>query len=205
MRVTFSLSNLRYVLLIASSPLRSPTDRTALQEQGLKKIAIVGGNAKAVVLSGGGSAALKPSFFVTPYDGIVSALGKIDPDVQVTYSEGARGTSAPTNIRSIMLTGCTAIAYMQMPTLENEIVTDDGRPGWIGSFHSHEDDNSMRPVDKPLKTMHIDETRIFLRYAVPLFIHFGRADEARPQHGLSEGADEALHTSPPWAIEAARP
>ncbi|KAJ8488421.1 hypothetical protein ONZ51_g3578 [Trametes cubensis] len=118
------------------------------KEQGLKKIAIVGGNAKAVVLSGGGSAALKPSFFVTPYDGIVSALGKIDPDVQVTYSEGAR-------------------AYMQMPTLENEIVTDDGRPGWIGSFHSHEDDNSMRPVDKPLKTMHIDETRIFLSTDYP--------------------------------------
>ena len=42
----------------------------------MKKIAIVGGNAKATVLSGGGSAALKPSFFVTPFEGIVSALGE---------------------------------------------------------------------------------------------------------------------------------
>jgi len=54
----------------------------------VKRVAIVGGNAKAVVLSGGGSAALKPSYFVSPHDGIVNALGK---DVEVTYSGGARG------------------------------------------------------------------------------------------------------------------
>lgn len=59
-----------------------------LEPSKLKKIAIVGGNAKAFVLSGGGSAALKPSYFTSPYDGIVAALGK---DVEVTYSEGARG------------------------------------------------------------------------------------------------------------------
>jgi hypothetical protein len=60
-----------------------PIDKTKV-----KKVAIVGGNAKAVILSGGGSAALKPSYFVSPYDGIVNALGK---DVEVTYREGARG------------------------------------------------------------------------------------------------------------------
>ena len=60
-----------------------PIDKTKV-----KKVAIVGGNAKATILSGGGSAALKPSYFVSPYDGIVNALGK---DVEVTYSEGARG------------------------------------------------------------------------------------------------------------------
>jgi len=53
----------------------------------LKKVAILGGNAKAYVLSGGGSAALKPSYFISPYEGIVNALG---PNVEVTYSEGAR-------------------------------------------------------------------------------------------------------------------
>jgi beta-glucosidase len=56
------------------------------KEQNIKKVAIVGGNARALVLSGGGSAALKPSFFVNPYEGIVNALGK---DVEVTYAEGA--------------------------------------------------------------------------------------------------------------------
>lgn len=59
-----------------------------LQAHNLKKIAIVGGNAKSLVLSGGGSAALKPSYFVSPYDGIVNALSK---EVEVTYGEGARG------------------------------------------------------------------------------------------------------------------
>ncbi|CDO77775.1 Glycoside Hydrolase Family 3 protein [Trametes cinnabarina] len=118
------------------------------KEQGLKKVAIVGGNAKAVVLSGGGSAALKPSYFISPHEGIASALGKIDPNVEITYSEGAR-------------------AYMQMPTLENELLTEDGKPGWTGLFYSHENDDSMVPLDKPLKTVYIDETRIFLSTDYP--------------------------------------
>lgn len=53
----------------------------------LKKVAILGGNAKSFILSGGGSASLKPSYFVTPFDGIVAQL---DKDVEVAYSEGAR-------------------------------------------------------------------------------------------------------------------
>lgn len=61
------------------------------QEQGIKKIAIVGGNAKAVVLSGGGSASLKPSFFTTPYDGILQSISELSKDVEFTYSEGAVG------------------------------------------------------------------------------------------------------------------
>jgi len=64
-----------------------------LNPKNLNKIAIVGGNAKAVVLSGGGSAALKPSYFVTPYDGLVRALKEINPEIDITYSEGARGQS----------------------------------------------------------------------------------------------------------------
>ena len=52
---------------------------------------------------------------------------------------------------------------MQMPTLETELVTEDGRPGWMGYFHCHEDDESMTPVKDALLTRYIDETRIFLR------------------------------------------
>lgn len=62
-----------------------------LDAKKLKKVAIVGGNAKALVLSGGGSAALKASYFISPYDGIVKALKEVNPDVEVSYSEGARG------------------------------------------------------------------------------------------------------------------
>jgi beta-glucosidase len=56
------------------------------KEKSIKKVAIIGGNAKALALSGGGSAALKPSFFVSPYEGIKNALGG---DVEVDYAEGA--------------------------------------------------------------------------------------------------------------------
>jgi beta-glucosidase len=69
--------------------LKNEGDILPLKPQNLKKIAIVGGNAKAIVLSGGGSAALKASYFISPYDGIVNALASYG--VQVTYSEGARG------------------------------------------------------------------------------------------------------------------
>ena len=69
--------------------LKNEGDALPLKPQTLKKIAIVGGNAKAIILSGGGSAALKASYFVSPYDGIVNALSP--HGVEVTYSEGARG------------------------------------------------------------------------------------------------------------------
>lgn len=54
----------------------------------LKKIAIIGPNAKARVISGGGSASLKASYVITPYDGIINALPK---DVEVLYNEGVIG------------------------------------------------------------------------------------------------------------------
>ncbi|KAG6844543.1 hypothetical protein H0H87_006027 [Tephrocybe sp. NHM501043] len=117
-----------------------------LNSQKVTKVAIVGGNAKANVLSGGGSAALKSSYFVSPYDGIVNALA--GSNVEVTYSEGAR-------------------AYMTMPTLENELVTSSGERGWIGSWHSHESDDSLTPVENVLETRHIDETRMFISTSVP--------------------------------------
>ncbi|KAJ7843119.1 beta-glucosidase [Mycena olivaceomarginata] len=117
------------------------------QTQNLKKIAIIGGNAKAMVLSGGGSAALKASYFVSPYQGIVDALAS-NPDVEVTYSEGAR-------------------AYLTSPSLDYELVTEDGKRGWTGSWYSHTDDESMTPLDEPVKVDHLDETRIFISTSAP--------------------------------------
>lgn len=70
--------------------LKNDKDILPLNPKNLKKVAIVGGNAKATVLSGGGSAALKASYFISPYDGIVNALSA-QGNVEVTYSEGARG------------------------------------------------------------------------------------------------------------------
>ncbi|KAG5734724.1 putative beta-glucosidase I, partial [Termitomyces sp. T112] len=107
----------------------------------LTKVAIVGGNAKATILSGGGSAALKPSYFISPYDGIINALA--GSSVQVTYSEGAR-------------------TYMSLPTLENDLITPKGERGWVGTWHKHESDDSLVMVEEPLETRLIDETRIFI-------------------------------------------
>ncbi|KAG7086260.1 hypothetical protein E1B28_002228 [Marasmius oreades] len=122
-----------------------PFKSTSFQK---KKVAIVGGNAKQVVLSGGGSAALKPSYFVSPYDGIVNALKELGEDVEVTYSEGAT-------------------TYQQTPTLDYEILTTDGRRGWLGTWHSHKSDGSME-VDKPIKEdQYIDETRCFFSAEYP--------------------------------------
>jgi len=70
--------------------LKNDDNLLPLQPRNLKKIAIVGGNAQAVILSGGGSAALKPSYFISPYQGIVNALPS---NVGVTYSEGASSMS----------------------------------------------------------------------------------------------------------------
>jgi beta-glucosidase-like glycosyl hydrolase len=101
-----------------------------LRPQNLKKIAIIGGNAKAIVLSGGGSAALKASYFVSPYQGIVDALAA-NPDVEVTYSEGARGTISNVITREILLTkGCSvsddAVARLR--------VIHRGREAWMDWF-----------------------------------------------------------------------
>ena len=76
--------------------LKNENDILPLKPEGLKKVAILGGNAKALVLSGGGSAALKSSYFISPYEGIVNALGS---NVEVTYSEGARGENTRLSTR----------------------------------------------------------------------------------------------------------
>ncbi|KAF9266029.1 glycoside hydrolase family 3 protein [Marasmius fiardii PR-910] len=120
-----------------------------------KKIAIVGGNAKQVVLSGGGSAALKPSYFISPYDGILKALKELEGEfgeVEVTYGEGAT-------------------TYLQTPTLDYSIFTPEDTPrrGWLGTWYTHESDDSMTPVvNKPFKENHyIDETRCFFSAEYP--------------------------------------
>lgn len=119
-----------------------PIDKTKV-----KKVAIVGGNAKAAILSGGGSAALKPSYFTSPFDGIVNALGK---DIEVTYCEGAR-------------------AFLILPTLEWDLMTEknQGARGWAGQWYSHESDDSMKPLDTPIATQFFDETRLFISTSYP--------------------------------------
>ena len=55
------------------------------------------------------------------------------------------------------------LAYMQMPTLEDELMTEDGRPGWMAYFYRHENDDSMVPLKEPHAEKYVDETRLLLR------------------------------------------
>ncbi|KAH9483439.1 putative beta-glucosidase I [Psilocybe cubensis] len=116
------------------------------------KVAVIGPNAKAIVLSGGGSAALKASFFVSPFEGISRALkeeGKKDGlEVEVTYSEGSR-------------------AYKTMPSLDYDIFTPSGERGWIASWHAHLNDESMVAKEEVYEEMLLDETRVFVSIDKP--------------------------------------
>lgn len=56
-----------------------------LKREQLKSIAIIGPNAKTARIMAGGSAQINPHYAVTPYDGIVAAVGQ---HVQVGYEQG---------------------------------------------------------------------------------------------------------------------
>lgn len=136
-----------------------------LKAETLKKVAIIGPNAKARAISGGGSASLKPSYVITPYDGIVKAL---PGDVDVLYSEGAIGALLLTVILAsvVPLSHLSFLAYQTLPSLDYELVTDTGAPGWTLSWHNHGQDNNTISSEV-LKTEFVNETNIFLVDAVP--------------------------------------
>ena len=140
-----------------------------LNPQKLKKIAIIGPNAKAIVLSGGGSAVLKPNYFVMPYDGIVSAIEQAGSGTELTYSEGARGLFLFPCFQLFNFSppSFCSVAYKIMPSLDYDIFTHSGERGWIGNWHNNENDESLIPVDEVLETRLIDETRVFFSTSVP--------------------------------------
>ncbi|KAH8829706.1 glycoside hydrolase family 3 protein [Flagelloscypha sp. PMI_526] len=109
----------------------------------IKKILVVGPNAKGTVISGGGSAFLKASYVVTPFDGIKS--GAYD-SLEIDYT-----------------IGCYAHKYL--PTLENNLVTPDGHPGWLCSFYNL--DNQGTLSEKPVADIVLQDTRIKLNDFLP--------------------------------------
>ncbi|KIY64591.1 glycoside hydrolase family 3 protein [Cylindrobasidium torrendii FP15055 ss-10] len=101
--------------------LKNKGDILPFEEGTKRKIAIMGPNAKETVISGGGSAQLKPTYVITPFDGIANAAPK---DVEVKYE-----------------LGCYAHKYL--PTLERNLKTVDGQPGWSCSWYNYRDDGSL--------------------------------------------------------------
>ncbi|KAI0050040.1 glycoside hydrolase family 3 protein [Auriscalpium vulgare] len=108
----------------------------------VRRIAVIGPNARGRVISGGGSAALKPTYVVTPLEGIVNGAPK---DVVVNYT-----------------VGCYAHKYL--PTLENELVTPNGKTGWLCTFYTHDEDGNP---DKAIADFVMQDTRIKLNDFLP--------------------------------------
>lgn len=123
--------------------LKNEGDLLPLRKEKVKKVAIIGPNAKGRVISGGGSAALKPTYVVTPYQGILD--------------------NAPEGIEFQYSVGCYAHRYL--PTLENNLKTKDGKPGWVCTFYNHDDNGN--PVEEELAHFVLQDTRIRLNDFLP--------------------------------------
>ncbi|TFY72401.1 hypothetical protein EVG20_g640 [Dentipellis fragilis] len=113
-----------------------------LTSKRIKRIAVIGPNARGRVISGGGSAALKSTYVVTPWEGIVKTAPK---EVDVSYH-----------------VGCYAHKYL--PTLENELKTSDGKPGWLCTFFTHDEEGNP---DRAIADFVVRDTRIKLNDFLP--------------------------------------
>ncbi|KAH7340805.1 beta-glucosidase [Rhizoctonia solani] len=107
-----------------------------------KKLLVVGPNVQARVISGGGSAFLKPSYAVTPWDGIMAAKAE---GVDVKFEVGC-------------------YAHKFLPTLETSLTSPDGQPGWEARFYTH--DENQQPKDEVAKFV-LNDTRVKLNDFLP--------------------------------------
>ena len=124
-----------------------------------KKIAIIGPHAKASVISGGGSAALKPTYVVTPWDGITKAAPE---GFSMRYAVGTYGQHLRIFEFFSYLT-IFSIADRYLPTLENMMKTDTGKPGWTCTFHTL--DENDEPLD--VASYDLTETKVKLNDFLP--------------------------------------
>ncbi|KAI0350104.1 glycoside hydrolase family 3 protein [Trametes cingulata] len=109
----------------------------------VKRVALIGPNMKERVISGGGSAALKASYVVTPYAGITQ--------------------NAPKGVEFDYTVGC--YAYKYTPTLETYLKTPSGQPGWQCTFYNH--DAAGNPTADPVAEFILQDTRVKLNDFLP--------------------------------------
>lgn len=121
--------------------LKNNNDVLPLSSAKVKRVAIIGPNPKERVVSGGGSAALKPSYVFSPWEGI---------------------TANPADIEFTHHIGCYAHKYL--PTLENNLTTPTGESGWLCTFYAH--DEHGKPTI-PVGNYTLRDTRIKLNDFLP--------------------------------------
>ncbi|KAH9483793.1 putative beta-glucosidase I [Psilocybe cubensis] len=105
-------------------------------------IAIIGPSVKERVISGGGSAQLKATYVVTPWTGINDGA---HPDSTIQYH-----------------VGCYAHKYL--PTLEANLKTPRGEPGWLCTFFSHDENGE---IANPVQQFTLNDTRVKLNDFLP--------------------------------------
>ncbi|KZV82289.1 glycoside hydrolase family 3 protein [Exidia glandulosa HHB12029] len=127
---------LRHVAASSIVLLRNKGGVLPLDKSKLKKVALIGPNMKERIINGGGSSSLRSTYVVSPYEGIVNALGN---DVEVIYAEGAR-------------------SFKSLPSLDFELTTPSGERGWRLSWHNHSARDPMTPIPEAVREMDVDET-----------------------------------------------
>jgi beta-glucosidase len=105
----------------------------------IKKLAIIGPNAKVATTHGGGSASVRSYYSISPYEGLVNALD--GEDVEIQYASGVAATKKP-----------PAIA----PYLRNAA----GQPGSDLKFYNHGSDVVVASLD-------CTDTLIYFQYSKP--------------------------------------
>lgn len=94
---------------------------------GAGKIAVIGPNAKVAQIMGGGSAQLNPHYRVSPWEGLVAALG----EDRLSYATGARNNRFEPVLRGGFTADYFASEDLSGPAVFSETM-DEAQAFWIG-------------------------------------------------------------------------
>lgn len=125
----------------------------------VKHIAVIGPNARERVISGGGSAALKASYVVTPWDGL---RDQAPEGLTFEYEVGCYGelfNRCSTCNHSPRIT-----AHKYLPTLENYLITPTGEPGWLCTFYTNDPEGNL---GKEVQDFVLRDTKVKLNDFLP--------------------------------------
>lgn len=142
--------------------LKNEQDVLPIEAKKVKRVALIGPNMKDRIISGGGSAALKASYIVTPYAGIVDNAPK---GIEFDYAVGCYGAFRSTHRANGVIADGHDLAYKYTPTLEAYLKTPSGQPGWSCTFFNH--DANGNSTGDPVAEFFLQDTRVKLNDFLP--------------------------------------
>lgn len=122
----------------------------------------VDGNTKAIILSGSGSARLKPNDFVNPRHRKHSRRKQYH--AQITSSKGLEGMLYITVLEYRALTFIWIVACMPIPALNFKAQAEDGKHSWTGDLYVYDESKTL--IDAQfmcMKNWIVNETGILIR------------------------------------------